>query len=482
MHRHRMKSLIAVSVSLMLVVTLTVFLVLNSRDYEHFTGDTAPESTPVPQEVSGVAWEWEAPEGTVVREVAPGPAGPILLTEHGAIALDGSTGEELWGFTTSDPDGFDTRAGVTPGGGRTVLFQIRHAQEGAINQVTILDSATGQIDHEFEYRVEGDVYQSAGAGTDPAPDPGALSEHTWPEPTQGGLLARNLQDGDIAWEYTPAAGCSIRSQPYGVNLDPYTIASTADLYLVPVHCDPEHQDTAGHEPSIESTGRLIALDAATGEPAWPAITDVVFQMRSDLPEYGFRTTFTLDVEQSSVLVETTSGDRVFDLESGRPRGDGFEALSEEGYSYGDLTFLDSERATVITGYPAVEGSLHLGRMELSGGRIMEEAVVNGYKLFPTPGYHFLRGTDAGAIVLPLDNGVLVNGCKRKCGLRGYEDQPVTALFAPWGADGVEHAIDLPGFDPTDGNWMGRFMAVPGSVVAWQPHGQNGTTRSLLGLA
>lgn len=112
--KSRMKALIAVSASLVLVAALAVALLLNSRDYEHFTREAEPEIAPVPQQVSGVAWEWEAAEGTVVQEVAPGPAGPILLTGHGAIGLDGNTGEEIWGITTSDTDTFDTLAGVTP--------------------------------------------------------------------------------------------------------------------------------------------------------------------------------------------------------------------------------------------------------------------------------------------------------------------------------------------------------------------------------
>lgn len=235
---------------------------------------------------------------------------------------------------------------------------------------------------------------------------------------------------------------------------------------------------------MESTGQLVALDTATGEQAWPAIPDVTFTLRSGSQDQGFSTNFTLDTEQTSVLVQTPSGDRIFNLETGQPRDDAFGALSEEGHTYSDLTSLDSEWLTVITGYPATAGAgnMHLGRMELSGDQITEQALVNGYKLFPLPGFHSLRTVDTSTLALSLDNGVLISGCKRKCGSRGYEDQPVTALFAPWGADGVEHAIDLPGFDPTEGNWMGRFLAVPGSVVAWQPHGQNGTTKSLVGLA
>ncbi|MFE1101252.1 hypothetical protein ACFW4K_12075 [Nocardiopsis alba] len=300
----RWKVALAVAAALSLIVGIGVFTLL-PRDHEHFTSDGEPEVGDVPREVDHIAWEWDTPDGTTIQEVAPGPAGPIALTDHGAIALDGTTGEELWGITTTDPD-IHTLSGVTPDGERTVIFQIRRLDEGALNKVTILDSRTGKIDHRFDHQIEGDTSERSFTWKDPDPDPRALSDHTWPESTETGLLAHDLSDGGVAWDYTPPDGCTIRSQAYAVNLAPYTIASTGDLFVFPEHCGlPEEQDS--HETAVESTGRIVALDAATGEPAWPAITDIVFRRDSGSDNLGFRTPITLDTEQTSVLAHTTSG-------------------------------------------------------------------------------------------------------------------------------------------------------------------------------
>ncbi|MEU3141030.1 PQQ-binding-like beta-propeller repeat protein [Nocardiopsis alba] len=471
----RWKVALAVAAALALITGIGVFTLL-PRDHEHFTSDGEPEVGDVPREIDHIAWEWDTPDGTTIQEVAPGPAGPIALTDHGAIALDGTTGEELWGITTTDPD-IHTLSGVTPGGERTVIFQIRRLDEGALNKVTILDSRTGKIDHRFDHRIEGDTSQRSFTWKDPDPDPRALSDHTWPEATETGLLARDLSDGDVAWDYTPPDGCTIRSQAYAVNLAPYTIASTGDLFVFPEHCGlPEEQDS--HETAVESTGRIVALDAATGEPAWPAITDILFRRDSGSDNLGFRTPITLDTEQTAILAHTTSGPTLFDLETGEPRYERLGELPEEEYRPSAFSYLEPERLSVVTESPSEEDSLTIGRIDLEQNRITDEARVEGQRLFPGPEYSHRRPTDSGRTSLSLENGLLISACETACGA----GVPLLALFSPWNGDGAEEPIEMPMLGGVNSSGPGLFMKVPGGIVAWRPHGEQGTTRTLIGLA
>ncbi|GHC87762.1 hypothetical protein GCM10007079_32170 [Nocardiopsis terrae] len=64
----------------------------------HHVADGLAEPAPVPAEVSEAGWEWRPPVGTGIEEVHAGSHGPLVLLGDGAVALDGTTGAELWSY------------------------------------------------------------------------------------------------------------------------------------------------------------------------------------------------------------------------------------------------------------------------------------------------------------------------------------------------------------------------------------------------
>src|SRR5699024_11852675 len=65
---------------------------------EHFVADTAVEAHPVPTEVDDAVWQWQVSEGDKGVDVLSGPFGPLAVLEDGVVALDGTSGEEVWGY------------------------------------------------------------------------------------------------------------------------------------------------------------------------------------------------------------------------------------------------------------------------------------------------------------------------------------------------------------------------------------------------
>src|SRR5699024_11273280 len=97
--------------------------------------EQAPEVT----SVSHVAWEWDAPEGGVLRDVLAGTGGAIMVLSDGDIGVDGTTGTEQWRYRS--PDDSLVRAEGTPESSTVVLSYRGKAEEELAG--VVLGAASG---------------------------------------------------------------------------------------------------------------------------------------------------------------------------------------------------------------------------------------------------------------------------------------------------------------------------------------------------
>ncbi|MEU3310180.1 outer membrane protein assembly factor BamB family protein [Nocardiopsis sp. NPDC055551] len=105
-----------------------------------------PDPSQVPANVARVGWEWRPPMGAEVTEVLPGGHGPLVLLRDGAVALDGTDGEELWSYRRP----YDPVRDVWVDEGHVhVRHQVGTDDGGeGLLQTVALDAETGEIAEE----------------------------------------------------------------------------------------------------------------------------------------------------------------------------------------------------------------------------------------------------------------------------------------------------------------------------------------------
>ncbi len=100
--------------------------------------------------VTRVGWEWRPPMGTEATDVLPGGNGPLILLRDGAVALDGTDGEDLPQTVTLDAETgeiADEDSGFVepPGGGvpehgrEPVAEALDLPEECVVSQATVHD-------------------------------------------------------------------------------------------------------------------------------------------------------------------------------------------------------------------------------------------------------------------------------------------------------------------------------------------------------
>lgn len=97
----------------------------------------------VPREVSRVGWSWTPPEDTEVQRIAAGPRGPIVFLEDGVVALEGTSGEELWTFRRPY-DGTLLAFALQGGEQVRALWRPTRGMPDSDLQ-TVFDAATGRV-------------------------------------------------------------------------------------------------------------------------------------------------------------------------------------------------------------------------------------------------------------------------------------------------------------------------------------------------
>ncbi|WP_306367968.1 tripartite tricarboxylate transporter TctB family protein [Nocardiopsis sp. CC223A] len=139
---------LAAGLALVVVFELGLGAAAVHQPTEHTVADAFPQApAPVPGDVTRVGWQWTAPQGLSVQAVEPGPFGPLLVLQDGVVALDGSSGSELWSYR--HPYNAEVRTVVSDGGTRAVLTREPAADRSGGHHVTEIDTATGRILREF---------------------------------------------------------------------------------------------------------------------------------------------------------------------------------------------------------------------------------------------------------------------------------------------------------------------------------------------
>ncbi len=138
------------SAGLVLVIAAE-FVLRASALYEpvdYVIGTVAPEDDglEVPTEANKVGWSWTAPTGARLESVQSGPSGPLLIFEDGIVALDGTTGDELWHYRKPYSD--IVEVSVIHDGATGVVASLPNGQPSGDQTITEISTTTGEITRE----------------------------------------------------------------------------------------------------------------------------------------------------------------------------------------------------------------------------------------------------------------------------------------------------------------------------------------------
>ncbi|MFE1396193.1 PQQ-binding-like beta-propeller repeat protein [Nocardiopsis alba] len=207
-----------------------------------------------PEAVSGVGWEWRAPEGTEIT-VLPIPVGVAVLDGEGVTALSGTTGEELWEH--HEPGG-EVVGRVSDDGDRLSLH-VEDSEEGRVRML-LLDAVTGELLTEALF--EPDEESTADLRDSSTPVRGALNSSTedlWFVREGDTVYARDLEQGDERWSVSLGEECEDQGSVGDM-------AIVEGAVVVSSTCHGGEDEL--YVESADFSSRLIALDAESGEELW----------------------------------------------------------------------------------------------------------------------------------------------------------------------------------------------------------------------
>ncbi|MBE3000928.1 hypothetical protein IDM40_19850 [Nocardiopsis sp. HNM0947] len=453
------------------VLVVTALIVVLPLGRDHTVHDDDPTIEPVPTSVDEVAWQWEPDEETIVERVHPGPAGPLVLTDTGAIALSGSTGDELWNYALTERDGTRIETGTTPGGEHTLIAQAEgepateehgSASGGATGgpfetEVAVIDSRTGELQDRYTYTDE-----------DPLSDLQNLAGDTWLEPHQDGLRARSINDGQTAWTYNPPDNCELTHHSDNRRFDGPVIGTTVDTYLLPLSCPTDEiRDALDHDPDElpeKAPGQLTALDTRTGEPAWPESVDLTLTpIRNQKDRPYVDTRFTLSIDGRKAIASAPTGESIIDTSTGeiittQLEGQKLFYFGTEYLYYSRYSSQDDDSVPVTTVDPS------------TGEQDGEEIILDpgSHDLQSRPEHDFLGdfSYSGGFSYIPLEQGILAFGCRSTCDSSGDSKNLSTLFFGANEASPNAATIPLPGLKSSQGPGE-HFVPTPGAIVAVQ---------------
>ena len=225
--------------------------------HEHVTYIGRIEQAPEVTSVSHVAWEWDAPEGRVLRDVLAGTGGAIMVLSDGVIGLDGTTGTEQWRYRS--PDDSLVRAEATPEGS-TVVLTYRGKDEGELD-VVVLEAATGELRGQYPASADG------GDQTTTLTEEARLVH---PDEGSFGVEATLVDTGEPLWDFVgrppKEAGQFFAQQ----------VSTVQDMVVVSaVFADGGGE---GFEPGaeVDQVLSVVGLDAHTGALVWHQELPYVF--------------------------------------------------------------------------------------------------------------------------------------------------------------------------------------------------------------
>lgn len=429
-----------------------------------------PPVPEVPETVTGVGWDWEAPENTHIAEIIAVPAGAAVVLNDGVVVLSGETGEELWRYR---------QVGAKAGVGRTpdrsvIAVHIEEGgepstdkeSEGPRERIVSLDSGTGEVLAETDIPAEKQeftypsVMGERASGVNYLTGTGRLLMPADPD-TALDLAHYRREDNDLLWESEKALECPAEGSLLKIEGAAATAEEIALLY------------SCSHEGERDYDTFLAAVDAATGELSWQLQAGGDF---TDLVLWKLEAQDGLFILQSrtptreTILVESGSGEVLADGIGSRP---------------GEYVTNVMGREHLLSHWERAEDSgtgerflVHYQVRDLTG-QVGKEVSVGTSQV-----------QDPLTFLLPLQNSLL------KVLLRWEEGEPdgtpdhaEVAVF-DWDSDSPAHhirvdmdmdlSVDMDVNAAEERLGPGSFTAVPGAVVLTEVP-VDGIRRKIVGL-
>lgn len=223
---------------------------LSASDHAIYSGEVGAVSQV--DSVSRVAWEWDAPEGYLLRDVLSGVGGAVMVLSDGVVGLAGATGEELWHYRV--PDDSLESAAVTPEG-KSVVLAYQGEDEGDL-AVVVLDAGTGELRGEYPARTGESEHGRASNLTENA----RLSH---PGNGSFGLSAASLETGEPLWEFEG----QIPEEAEEFHVGEVVVATDA-VVLSAAFKEGSPTATGSGEGTGQMIMSVVGLDAETGALLW----------------------------------------------------------------------------------------------------------------------------------------------------------------------------------------------------------------------
>jgi outer membrane protein assembly factor BamB len=211
--------------------------------------------------VSGVAWDWAAPDSSR-SAVFPVPGGVAVLQAAGVVVLSGETGEELWQYRVSEGE---VSGNVSDDGRHVVLRSEGDTGAGTGEaELTVLDSGTGEIVHEFNSSgVE--AVERVGWMPQIGESLSGVTSGLWVVQEEHGVAAHQLEDGEVLWSSDTAD--LARCEDVG-SVDDLSVLDDVVVAAFTCYEQPEGEDPVDMTEGQEFVSGLVGLDPTSGEELW----------------------------------------------------------------------------------------------------------------------------------------------------------------------------------------------------------------------
>ncbi|RKS06280.1 putative pyrroloquinoline-quinone binding quinoprotein [Nocardiopsis sp. Huas11] len=284
-----------------------------------------------------------------------------MVLGDGVVALDGSTGEELWHYRVESGGVGPVRS--TPGGQEIMLT----VPGDGVNAVVLLDAGTGELIAEHETAQEEGADRTTAVTSEVRVVPPAQSE--------GAVEAYSLLEGEPAWTYEPPE----REGSAGVIVE--DVFRAGETVVVTA----AYNDGTEEGAAIDQGMLVVGLDGETGETLWEVEQEFTADMRR-VPEYEVSPSeevLFLGVgaeERHEFLLDPATGEEIAG-EAYRDRGDRHPVgLLDDGYV--DMA-VDDDEPTAEYWYTSFQGEqmAHLeaparpGEESLDPGLALEEGLL-----------------------------------------------------------------------------------------------------------
>ena len=210
--------------------------------------------------VGEAAWEWGA-TGNERLAVFPVPGGVAVLQRNGVVILSGETGEEIWQYRVGEGE----ISGNLSDDGRYVVLRVEadgSRLEGG--ELVVLDSGTGEIEHEFEIS-DIEAFERVGWMPQVGESLSGVMGDIWVVQEEEDVVAYDLGGGGNVWS-TPTSELS-RCADVG-SVDDLAVLDEALVVAVTCYEQPEDRESVDMVEGRDFVSGLVGLNPVSGEELW----------------------------------------------------------------------------------------------------------------------------------------------------------------------------------------------------------------------